>query len=44
VVKIFLWKACNNILPTKENLFKKGIGLDSKCPTCALENETLEHL
>jgi hypothetical protein len=31
-------------LVTKENLFKRGIGLDSKCPTCALETETLEHL
>jgi hypothetical protein len=40
----FLWKACNNILATKKNLFKKGIGLDSKCPICASEAETLEHL
>lgn len=25
VVKIFHWKACNNLLPTKENLFERGM-------------------
>jgi hypothetical protein len=29
-VKIFLWKAWNNILPTKDNLFHKGIVFDPK--------------
>jgi hypothetical protein len=43
-VKIFLWKACDNILPTKENLFKKGIVLDLKCPICYLEAEDLMHI
>lgn len=32
VVHLFLWKACNNILPTKENLFKRGIAPDALAP------------
>ncbi|KAG6632093.1 hypothetical protein I3843_13G119000 [Carya illinoinensis] len=42
-VKQFLWKSVSNLLPTKENLFKKKI-LDSPlCPVCNVENETLLH-
>lgn len=32
VVKMFVWKACNDILPTKHNLFKRGIVSDSNAP------------
>lgn len=34
VTKVFLWKACNNILPTKLDLYKKGITEDPLCPIC----------
>jgi hypothetical protein len=44
VVKVFLWKACNNILPTKHSLHKKGVTEDSLCPLCGLEDETTEHI
>jgi hypothetical protein len=43
VVHLFLWKACNNILPTKANLSKRGVTQDDKCPICNLEPETVEH-
>jgi hypothetical protein len=40
---MYLWKACNDILPTKLNLFKKGIVSDSLYSICTMEVETLEH-
>ena len=43
VIQLFLWKACNNILPTKENIFRRAVTLDDKCPICTLEQETIEH-
>jgi exonuclease III/ribonuclease HI len=41
--KIFLWKACSGILPTKENLYSKKITPDPLCPICQLEVETTAH-
>jgi hypothetical protein len=41
---MFLWRACNNILPTKENLYKKKIIDDSKCAICGGGIETLGHV
>jgi hypothetical protein len=38
VVTVFLWKACNNLLPTKENLFKKRL-LKTLCMICSVEVE-----
>jgi hypothetical protein len=43
VVHLFLWKACNNILPTKENLAKRAVTSDDKCPICKSETETVGH-
>ena len=43
VVHLFLWKACNNILPTKANLAKRGVTQDDKCPIRNLETETVGH-
>lgn len=34
VVKFFLWKAANNLLPMKKNLFKRKIVTDQRCPMC----------
>lgn len=42
--KIFLWRACLNVLPTKMNLFKKKIVDNTHCPLCLQENETTEHI
>jgi hypothetical protein len=42
-VKIFLWKACHDLLPTKENLFHKRIVEDKSCPCCTPEAESTFH-
>jgi hypothetical protein len=34
VIQLFLWRACNNILPTKENLHRRKIVTDPLCPLC----------
>jgi hypothetical protein len=44
VVKVFLWKACNNLLPTQENLFKRKVSSDPLCPICGVEVETISHI
>jgi hypothetical protein len=44
VVKFFMWKACNNILPTKEKLFKREVVPDPLCPICMLAPESLSHI
>lgn len=43
-VRLFLWKACNNALPTRTNLKKRGSGVDPRCMICGEGNETTEHL
>jgi ribonuclease HI len=44
IVKTFLWQACNEILPTRANLYRKGIISDPLCPICGLESETVGHI
>jgi hypothetical protein len=45
VVKLFLPKYCNNLLPTKENPFKKHIVVqDPLCPMCGSETKTIGHI
>jgi hypothetical protein len=39
--KVFLWKACSNILPTKDNLQRRGIKLDVVCDFCKQEEESV---
>jgi hypothetical protein len=36
-VNMFLWRACHNILPTKDNLNKRCIDLDPCCVFCLTE-------
>jgi hypothetical protein len=43
-IKMFFWRACKNILPTKANLQKRGIVLDSLCIFCKMESETNYHI
>jgi len=42
-VNIFLWRACNDLLPTKCNLFRRNIVKDNNCPCCFREMETGLH-
>ncbi|XP_062152877.1 uncharacterized protein LOC133861169 [Alnus glutinosa] len=37
---LFLWRACNEILPTKVNLCRHRVVEDRFCPMCGLEAET----
>jgi hypothetical protein len=42
-VKLFTWRACNNLLPTKVNLFHKRVVDTMQCPCCGIEDETIYH-
>ena len=44
VEKVFFWRACHNILPTRENLVKRKVITDSSCPVCENEMETTSHI
>ncbi|KAA3470487.1 reverse transcriptase [Gossypium australe] len=43
-LKINMWKASWNYLPTRVNLLHKKLTTDASCPRCGLETETLNHL
>jgi hypothetical protein len=43
-VKMYVWRACHNLLPTKVNLFKRGVCEDKVCPICLHEEETVAHV
>ena len=43
-IKNFMWRLAKNILPTRHNPQRKGIVLDTSCPLCHYEAETVEHL
>ena len=43
-VKQFAWRACRNILATKENLCKRNITKDGLCDYCGAHAETINHL
>lgn len=42
-IKHFLWKACNNSLPTKENLLKRKILQELVCHRCSRESKNVVH-
>lgn len=44
VVKVFLWKACNNLLPTKEIYFKKNDCSGLVVPFCELDVKNTSHI
>ncbi|XP_059462103.1 uncharacterized protein LOC132191108 [Corylus avellana] len=43
-LNFFLWKACNDILPTKEKLFKRKVVPDPLCPICMSAPESISHI
>ena len=43
-VRAFGWKACQNILPAKMNLFHQQVLEDPICDECGLEPETVFHV
>ncbi|XP_059450896.1 uncharacterized protein LOC132181674 [Corylus avellana] len=44
VEQLFIWKACQNVLPTKGNLYRRRITGDPLCPLCEREEETPGHI
>lgn len=44
VVKTFMWKAFNNGLPTRDNLFERKIIDDPRCSIYQRETETVSHV
>jgi ribonuclease HI len=43
-ILLFLWRACNDILPTKNNLYKRKVVTDQLCPMCGSEAESNSHV
>jgi hypothetical protein len=42
-VKMFAWRACQNLLPTRENLYIRKVIQDPSCPCCGLAVENVIH-
>ena len=41
---LFFWRACQNLLPTKENLLKRKVINDPFCPICERDLEIVLHV
>jgi hypothetical protein len=39
-VKNFIWRACHDLLPTKDNLTRRKVIQDPGCPMCGFEAKT----
>ena len=42
--KHFLWRACNEILPTRVNLYSRRVNISPTCPICEKKEETTFHI
>ena len=42
--KNFMWRACHNLLPTKDNLLRRKVVTDPLCPICCRDAETVFHI
>ncbi|XP_012853795.1 PREDICTED: uncharacterized protein LOC105973319 [Erythranthe guttata] len=43
-IRIFLWRACNSILPTNEELFRRKISTSPSCRRCGSPRESTMHV
>jgi ribonuclease HI len=43
VTKLFIWRACNEILPTRVNLVRRRVTELKACPCCEMEDEDALH-
>ena len=43
-IKVFGWRACADILPTRVNLVRRRVLTDDKCPICLRELENIIHV
>ena len=42
-MKLFIWHACKNWVPTRVNLDQRGVLVDTVCPLCRCGKETMLH-
>ncbi|QHO51670.1 Putative ribonuclease H protein [Arachis hypogaea] len=42
-IRMFIWKACHDILPVGSNLYKRKMASDPICQICLKSSETVEH-
>jgi hypothetical protein len=42
-VKLFIWRACSDILPTQSNLFRRGVSNAMSCRWCEDDVKTVSH-
>ncbi|KAL5817649.1 hypothetical protein ACOSQ3_026027 [Xanthoceras sorbifolium] len=42
-IRIFVWKACNDILPTRKLLCSRKVIVSWLCPLCDLYPESVDH-
>lgn len=43
-IKMFAWRVCHEILPTKRNLLKRNVSCNATCPFCLINEETVAHI
>ncbi|XP_010431245.1 PREDICTED: uncharacterized protein LOC104715550 [Camelina sativa] len=43
-IKLFIWKAANGALAVAERLISRGMKVDTRCATCGMEGESINHL
>ncbi|XP_050240907.1 uncharacterized protein LOC126689771 [Quercus robur] len=43
-IRVFAWRACQNILPTRENLFRRKVAPDAYCERCNQVPESVLHV
>ena len=43
-IKVFGWRACADILPTRVNLVRRRVLIGDKCPICLRESENTIHV
>ena len=43
-VRTFVWRACANILPTRDNLHRRKLKVDPRCELCCQHHESTGHL
>lgn len=43
-IKVFGWRLCQDILPTKENFSRRKIVKDSRCSLCKQSSESVLHV
>ena len=42
--RTFAWRACSNILPTRDNLQRKKVRIEERCELCDHSSETASHI